>query len=109
MRILYVLFFLLTLNSSQKVKEKEVVRLMKEWNRKEVLFPDDLLFTVLEKDTLKEIPKSDYTIITYVDSIGCTSCKLKLQNWLLLERKLRSITNKRVSCLFVIHLSLIHI
>ena len=103
MRILYVLFFLLTLNSCQKVKEKEVVRLMKEWNRKEVLFPDDLLFTVLEKDTLKEIPKSDYTIITYVDSIGCTSCKLKLQNWLLLERKLRSITNKRVSCLFVIH------
>ena len=103
MRILYVLFFLLTLNSCQKVKEKEVVRLMKEWYRKEVLFPDDLLFTVLEKDTLKEIPKSDYTIITYVDSIGCTSCKLKLQNWLLLERKLRSITNKRVSCLFVIH------
>ena len=103
MRILHVLFFLLTLNSCQKVKEKEVVRLMKEWNRKEVLFPDDLLFTVLEKDTLKEIPKSDYTIITYVDSIGCTSCKLKLQNWLLLERKLRSITNKRVSCLFVIH------
>ena len=40
MRILYVLFFLLTLNSCQKVKEKEVVRLMKEWNRKEVLFPD---------------------------------------------------------------------
>ncbi|EYA73284.1 hypothetical protein M132_0086, partial [Bacteroides fragilis str. S24L15] len=38
------------------MKEKEVVRLMKEWNRKEVLFPDDLLFTVLEKDTLKEIP-----------------------------------------------------
>lgn len=103
MRVLYILFFLLTLNSCQKAKEKEVVGLMKEWNRKKVLFPDDLLFTVLGKDTLKEIPKSDYTIITYVDSVGCTSCKLKLQNWILLEKKLKSITNKRVSFLFVIH------
>ena len=53
-----------------------------EWDGKEIIYPDDLVFTTMGEDTVKWFLKdSRYTIVTYADSIGCMGCKLKLPAW----------------------------
>lgn len=73
---------------------------MKEWSGREIVFPKSMHFTALGTDT-NYLPKSEYKIISYVDSIGCTSCKLRLAQWEKLIIQLDSIGNSSV--LFFLH------
>ena len=73
---------------------------MKEWNNKKIVYPDIMHFTVLGADT-NFLFKSEYRIITYVDSAGCTSCKLKLEWWKKFISQLDTIGNLPV--LFFLH------
>ena len=50
-----------------------------EWEGKKIIYPDDMVFTLWGQDTLDySLPRVDYTIVSYVDSVGCMSCKLQL-------------------------------
>lgn len=54
---------------------------MQVWSQKEIKFPDELIFSVKGKDTVDFSISGKYKILTYVDSIGCISCKLQLGKW----------------------------
>ena len=42
-------------------------------------------------------------MVTYIDSVGCTSCKLQLSRWKKLVEEVDSLTNGRVPFLFYFH------
>lgn len=64
--------------NSDKDRKSEIVE---EWLGKEIEFPSDLIFTI-DNDTIEyEIDDCDYKIFHYVDSGGCTGCKLTLPAW----------------------------
>ena len=44
-----------------------------------------------------------YTIVTYIDSVGCTSCKLQLHRWKELVKEVDSLTNGDVPFFFYFH------
>ena len=46
---------------------------------------------------------SSYRILTYVDSVGCTSCKLQLPRWKELIAEFDSAADGKVSFLFYFH------
>lgn len=46
---------------------------------------------------------SSYKIVTYVDSIGCTSCKLQLLSWEEFIHRVDSVSYGKVSFLFYFH------
>lgn len=72
----------LGLLACQENKKEEVIHLVKEWQGKEIVFPDDIVFTMYGKDTVDyKIPSVKHKIVMYVDSMGCTSCKLQLAQW----------------------------
>lgn len=71
---------MLSLFSCKEAIKEDISYLVKEWNNKEIVYPAIMHFTVLGVDT-NFLSKSEYRIITYVDSVGCTSCKLKLELW----------------------------
>ena len=48
---------------------------------REIQIPDNPVFTVLARDTVDFPMQEDYKILTYVDSVGCLSCKLQLDRW----------------------------
>ena len=56
-------------------------RLMQEWKGREILYPNDRHFFMQGRDTLNADSICMYKIITYIDSIGCMSCKLGLSQW----------------------------
>ena len=50
-----------------------------------------------------EFPHSSHKILVYVDSIGCTSCKLQLHKWKEFIEEVDSLTSGTVAVLFFFH------
>lgn len=62
-------------------REKQYSDLLEEWIDREINIPSNMVFTVLVDDTVNFGIDGNYKILTYVDSIGCVSCKLQLNRW----------------------------
>ena len=78
-------------------KDNNIVSLLKEWEQKEILFPKEMYFTTMLRDTTYYNLQSEYKILAYVDSIGCTSCKLQLSAWSMLINEIDSLYDKQDS------------
>ena len=101
--LLSILIFLAFLACRESRKE-EITRLVKEWQGKTIVFPENLPFTMYGKDTVDyKIPETDYKILVYVDSIGCTSCKLQLSKWKEFIEKLDSLADREVPVMLFFH------
>lgn len=103
MRPLDLIILLLTIFlSTCQDKQKEIITLLvKEWQGKQILFPENMVFTRFASDTTNfVIPTSDYKVLVFVDSIGCTSCKLQLSRWKEFIRYTDSISQKNIPFLF---------
>lgn len=87
--------------SCKRETNHELMNLVEEWNNRVILFPKNIYFTIQGKDTVNSTLNKDYRIITYVDSAGCMSCKLRLEEWQMFMEELDSLKN--VSCSFFLH------
>ena len=75
----FVMFF--CFSSCGDAKYKATTSILQEWEGKTIRFPSDMVFTIQLKDTVKLSVSEGYKILTYVDSVGCISCKLRLDQW----------------------------
>ena len=70
-------------------RRKEIARIVEEWKNKEVIFPDPLLVKVQGRDTiLPDFQERKYKILNYIDTSGCTECRMKLAEWQLLKQEI---------------------
>ena len=68
----------------------------------EIMFPD-VMTDVLTGDTI-DLSEADFTILTYVDSTGCTGCRMKLSLWREFLCSLDSVAGERdVNSLMVVN------
>lgn len=94
----------LLVSSCEESEKERLSRLVKEWEGKEILFPAHSTFTIQGKDTVDfQYQDAEYKVVTYIDSIGCTSCKLQLPRWKELMAEVDSLTGGRVPFLFYFH------
>ena len=92
------------LASCQESPKEAMLRLVQEWSGKEIKFPARSVFTIQGKDTVDfEFKDADYKVVTYIDSVGCTSCKLQLHRWKQLVAEVDSLTDDSVPFLFYFH------
>lgn len=90
-KVLYCYLLLCLIVSCTGDKKKRIEYLVNEWDGREIKFPDTSVFLlngIVDHDT---IPITDYKILSYVDSAGCTSCKLRLSQWTKFITELNSI------------------
>ena len=81
-----------------------MLRLVNEWNGKEIIFPSHSTFTVQGKDTVDfSFADADYKVLTYIDSVGCASCKLQLPRWKEWVHEVDSLTGGKVPFIFYFH------
>lgn len=101
-KYLFITFFVISIICScQDSVDDKYTKLVKQWNGKTIIFPEDLVFTKFIADTLTyEIPKSKYKIIVITDSLDCMSCKLQLHKWQEFIHHVDSLTNKTIPFLF---------
>ena len=94
----------LLFSSCEESEKERLSRLVKEWEGKEILFPTHSTFTIQGKDTVDfQFQGAEYKVVTYVDSVGCTSCKLQLHRWKEFLSEVDSLTTGNVSFLFYFH------
>lgn len=81
-RIWYIIVVFLFL-SCTNTKKGRMLKLLQEWDGREIIYSPGMKFTVQGRDTLNlDSVQCRYRIVTYIDSIGCVSCKLNLKKWL---------------------------
>ena len=96
-----LLFVTCILFSCQKTEHKRILDIVKEWDGKEITFPTHSIFTIQGYDTIPyKIPKSDYKVVVFVDSVGCISCKLQLPNWKKFMHEVDSLCDGNVPFVF---------
>lgn len=104
MKILLLFVFVgLTLSSCKNSKLKEMEDLVQTWDGKMIKFPLDPVFTILDEDTIDCDIQGGYKVLTYVDSTGCTSCKLRLPEWKNFMSVVDSVTSRSVHFLFFLN------
>lgn len=106
-KYLFILSISLILLSScsNLEKKRQVASIIEQWIGKEILYPEETVFTVQDGDTLDNVllKEYSYTIVNYVDSTGCTSCKLQLPRWNTFIQEIDSISKKKINLCFIFH------
>ena len=75
--------------------------MVKDWEGKEIAFPDDCTFMDINGDECQSPSlKAPFKIVYYVDSLGCMSCKLKLEGWKRFIHEVDSLSGGKVSNFF---------
>ena len=86
LRLVLLLVFVVGvyISCKQDTSKDSMICLVKKWERKQILYPLESTFTIYGKDTLKNYEKSGikFSIVNYIDSLGCFSCKLQEKAWL---------------------------
>ena len=103
-RILLLILCVFCLCACHESERDRTLRLVKEWEGKEILFPQNPIFTIQGKDTVDfDFRDSEYKIVTYVDSAGCVGCKMQLELWNWFIKDLDSLSHGTVPICFTIH------
>ena len=83
--LLYIFITVFLFSCKDNRKREEAIKIVNAWTGKEIRFPGNTPCYVLGKDTLSELCnqsfQKEYKILLYVDSTGCSSCRLKLFLW----------------------------
>ena len=88
------------ISSCRNREGDKISNMLTEWIGREIIYPNNMVFTLWGSDTVDYIkPVSSYTIVSYVDSIGCVSCKLQLAEWKVLIAGMDSTFKDKVSVL----------
>lgn len=74
------LFSFILFSCGDKDKE-EITLLVTQWQGKEINIPNNSIFTIQGKDTVDVNLNTEHKVLVYVDSAGCTSCRLQLHKW----------------------------
>ena len=80
----YVLFICLTilLFNCKNTDQAYIQTIIQEWTNKKIIFPDDIQAKIVGRDTnCNYLLLKPIKILVYVDSIGCTACKLNFYDW----------------------------
>lgn len=96
-----ILTLFITVLSCKDKKVREAEKIVNEWMGKEILFPDATKSFIFDRDTVcADLFEKEYKVLLYVDSTGCTDCKLGLRNWLNYINEADSIVPGKVGFLF---------
>ncbi len=83
---------------SDKARIQSIVE---EWQGKQIVLPE-VMTDFMTGDTIN-LKDADFTILTYVDSVGCTGCKMKLPLWKKFLSSIDSICDLNVQFIMVVY------
>lgn len=99
-RIYFFLLCLAALASCAHKSTDKTEAVLRQWMNKEVILPQDPIYTILWKDTVDYPLTADYRVLTYVDTAGCMSCRMRLTDWKKVIHQFDSVLGQRVQFLF---------
>ena len=103
--LMILMMFTLLLSSCEKAqKKREIRRIVTEWSGKDMLLPEGVPCCLSGRDTTSAFCErafhTPFKVLLYVDSTGCTDCRLKLHLWKDLIEEADSLFPGQLSFLF---------
>lgn len=99
--LLKLVLLLPLIYSCHDTKRNQIISLLQEWKGKEIIFPKESIISIQNSDKINQLfTDSEYKILTYIDSAGCTDCKLKLFLWNEFKHTVDSLNGMNVSFIF---------
>ena len=88
-------------SACKNAHRENAAKIVTEWTGKEIKFPQGLSCTSMGTDTsCVNLYNDNYKILLYVDSLGCSSCRLKLYEWKLIITEADSLFGGEIDFLF---------
>ncbi|MCM1109652.1 MAG: DUF1573 domain-containing protein [Clostridium sp.] len=76
--------------------------IVRKWMGKEIQLPDNSTY-IVQGDTVQyDLSENDYNIIVYIDSEGCTECRMRMPVWNMFMAKINQY-NKSVGLIFIVN------
>lgn len=103
-QIIICIGWVFSCDSPQKKAQKKARQVVEEWMGKEIKLPDhEMTYKSMGRDTAcSEIWDKPNKIFVYIDSVGCTSCRLGLSRWKEIIDSCRT-EHPDLGFLFVVH------
>lgn len=102
MKYILIIFPIVLLSScSLSSDSKNIQKIVEEWQGKSIVLPNDMT-DFMTGDTI-DLSDADFTILTYIDSVGCYLCKMKLPLWKEFLCSLDSICDYNIRFLMIVY------
>jgi hypothetical protein len=99
--IIFTLAILVFSSCKDNKLRNDATAIVKEWTGKEIQFPENTPCFSMAKDTsCVDLYSDNYKVLLFVDSAGCTSCRLKLSEWKKIMEEADSVFNKKPEFIF---------
>jgi len=100
-KLLYIFLFVFICGACGNREKDDLVKLVQIWKNRVIIFPNNLVYMRQGMDTVNRLNISNkYKILTYIDSVGCLSCKLQLLEWKKFIKQVRRQFSDSVCFLF---------
>lgn len=91
----------LWLQSCVPDKESDTQCIVEAWIGKQIKLPNSAI-SIIQKDTVERRRiDSDYILLRYIDSTGCSSCRLKIPEYITLAERLSNETDRSVELMCI--------
>lgn len=99
--IIVLLTLVISTSCSNSLNKENLQQLVKTWQGKHINLPPNMV-DFFTGDTI-DLNDNDFTILAYVDSIGCTGCKMNLSLWNEYLIKVQDITDSKVGFVMIVN------
>lgn len=103
--LLTILVLCMYASCRQDASKEKMINLVKKWEKKQVIYPSETAFTIYGEDTVVDYVKSGvkYSIVSYIDSLGCLSCKLQAKAWKSFIKTIDSVSDYSIPVNIFVH------
>ncbi|ROT19287.1 DUF1573 domain-containing protein [Muribaculaceae bacterium Isolate-113 (HZI)] len=99
-RIILFVAFLNLISCNQKNIDKENAIAL--WLGKEIVIPEGSIYQIGDTAVEYCFDAADFKIVTYIDSTGCTACRMKLNEWDKFINELKGIDDVEINFVLII-------
>lgn len=100
------LFLLLAISISLcscKGERGDHAEVISEWIGREIVLPDGLVYRIQDDTVGLNLNRQDFKIVSYIDSSGCTSCRMKLDMWSDITNEFKALTDLDIEVLMIVN------
>lgn len=99
---LILLITMLLFTACKQDPKAELKELVAYWQDREIIFPEAMQFSRYAEEVVNyPFQEAQNKVLIYIDSVGCTSCKLQLSRWKELMAYTDSLTNGSLPYVFI--------
>lgn len=102
LRIISSIIMVLFLASCSS-REEEQRRVVSQMNGMQITFPESLTYHIGETHIDFNPSEADYKIIVYIDSAGCTTCKMRMTLWNEIMAEFKALTSLDIQLVMILN------